>query len=95
MAEQSTISVYPLDGTNRKFVVPYEYLARRFVTVTLLGTDRKPLVLGTDFRFISANQIETTQAWGDTQGYANIEVRRETSATQRLEIGRASCRERV
>ena len=84
MAEQSTIAVYPLDGTNRKFVVPYEYLARRFVTVTLLGTDRKPLVLGTDFRFISANQIETTQAWGDTQGYANIEVRRKTSATQRL-----------
>lgn len=84
MAEQSTITVYALNGTNRKFTIPFEYLARRFVTVTLLGTSRTELEITSGFRFLSANQIETTQAWGPAQGYTNIEVRRNTSATQRL-----------
>ena len=84
MTEQSTIVVYPLDGTNRKFVVPYEYLARSFNKVTLLGDTRRELTLGTDYRFITANQIETTQAWGEAGGYTAIELKRTTPAAQRL-----------
>lgn len=84
MTEQSTIVVYPLDGTNRKFVVPYEYLARSFNKITLLGDTRRELTLGTDYRFITANQIETTQAWGEDGVYTAIELKRTTPAAQRL-----------
>lgn len=81
---QSTIVVYGLTGSNRRFIVPFEYLARRFVTVTLLGDTRTKLVLNSDYRFIGLNEIETTAAHGGADGYDTIEIRRETSATERL-----------
>uniref|UniRef100_A0AAT9S9R9 Tail fiber protein n=1 Tax=Yersinia phage vB_YenP_WW2 TaxID=2973654 RepID=A0AAT9S9R9_9CAUD len=40
-----TVLTYPLDGSNRDFNIPFEYLARKFVVVTLIGVDRKVLTL--------------------------------------------------
>lgn len=79
-----TVMTYPLNGSTRDFNIPFEYLARKFVQVTLLGVDRKVLSLNTDYRFSTKTTITTTQAWGPAQGYQQIEIRRYTSATERL-----------
>lgn len=79
-----TVYVYDLDGSNRTFPVNFEYLTRRFVQVTLIGQDRKLLVLNQDYRFTGKTSIQTTLAWGAAQGYERIEIRRFTSATERL-----------
>lgn len=79
-----TVMTYPLNGSTRDFNIPFEYLARKFVQVTLLGVDRKVLALNTDYRFSTKTTITTTQAWGAAQGYTQIEIRRYTSATERL-----------
>lgn len=79
-----TVKTYALNGTLKDFAIPFEYLARKFVVVTLIGVDRKVLVLNTDYRFSTPTQITTTIAWGTGQGYDLIEIRRVTSATERL-----------
>lgn len=79
-----TVMTYNLNGSTRDFNIPFEYLARKFVQVTLLGKDRKVLALNTDYRFSTKTTITTTQAWGSAQGYSQIEIRRYTSATERL-----------
>lgn len=79
-----TVMTYPLDGNTRDFNIPFEYLARKFVQVTLIGVDRKVLTLNTDYRFSTKTTITTTQLWGVAQGYQQIEIRRYTSATERL-----------
>lgn len=80
----NTIQVFDLDGTAVRFPVPFEYLARKFVKVTLLGTSRKPLTLVTEFVFEGSAKIRTLTAWGPADGYTQIEVRRETSASERI-----------
>ncbi|WYW00310.1 tail fiber protein [Pseudomonas phage vB_PpuP-KoPa-1] len=85
MAEAPKTTVtYPLDGTNRDFLIPFEYLARKFVQVTLVGVDRKVLTLNIDYRFTQRTIVTTTKNWGPADGYNLIEVRRYTSATERL-----------
>ncbi|QQG33615.1 non-contractile tail fiber protein [Pectobacterium phage PcCB251] len=79
-----TVMTYPLDGSTVDFMIPFEYLARKFVTVTLVGVDRKELVLNQDYRFTTKTQITTTRGWGSNDGYTLIEIRRYTSATERL-----------
>lgn len=79
-----TVLTYPLDGANRDFVIPFEYLARKFVQVTLIGTDRKLLTLNIDYRFTLRTIITLTKPWGPADGYERIEIRRFTSATERL-----------
>lgn len=79
-----TVVTYPLNGSIVDFNIPFEYLARKFVTVTLIGETRKELVLNQDYRFTTKNQVTTTKAWGPADGYTLIEVRRFTSATDRL-----------
>lgn len=76
-----TIVVYPINGQT-EFTIPFEFLARKFVVVTLLGVDRLPLVLNTDYRFVSVNRIQLLSPV--PAGYPNIELRRLTSATDRL-----------
>lgn len=78
----STIYTYSLTG-GRVFPVAFEYLARRFVRITLVGATRLELQLNVDYRFISKTEIETTIAWSQGE-YQTIEVRRVTSATDRL-----------
>lgn len=79
-----TVMTYPLNGSTVDFGITFEYLARKFVSVTLIGKDRKELVLNQDFRFITKTQITTTRAWSPSDGYTMIEIRRFTSATERL-----------
>lgn len=84
MAAPKTVLTYPLNGTLKDFDIPFEYLARKFVVVTLIGTTRRVLVLNSEYRFTGKKQITTTTAWGPAQGFENIEIRRVTSATERL-----------
>ena len=79
-----TVLTYPLDGSTRDFNIPFEYLARKFVVVTLIGVDRKVLTLNTDYRFATRTTISLTKAWGPADGYTTIELRRVTSTTDRL-----------
>ncbi|WPK33030.1 non-contractile tail fiber protein [Escherichia phage AV103] len=79
-----TVLTYPLDGSNRDFNIPFEYLARKFVVVTLIGVDRKVLTLNTDYRFATRTTISLTKSWGPADGYTTIELRRVTSTTDRL-----------
>ncbi|QGF19782.1 tail spike protein [Pectobacterium phage MA1A] len=78
-----TIVTYNLDGS-RDFAVPFEYLARKFVKVTLIGQDRKELDITTDFRFSTKTTVTTTRTWGAADGYSLIEIRRFTSVSDRL-----------
>lgn len=84
MAAPKTVLTYPLNGSNKDFTIPFEYLARKFVVVTLIGTTRRTLVLNSEYRFSTKTGITTTAAWGPAQGYDSIELRRVTSATERL-----------
>ena len=79
-----TVLTYQLDGSTRDFNIPFEYLARKFVVVTLIGVDRKVLTLNTDYRFATRTTISLTKAWGTADGYTTIELRRVTSTTDRL-----------
>ena len=79
-----TVLTYQLDGSNRDFNIPFEYLARKFVVVTLIGVDRKFLTINTDYRFATRTTISLTKAWGPADGYTTIELRRVTSTTDRL-----------
>lgn len=84
MAAIKTVMTYPLNSSTVNFNIPFEYLARKFVTITLIGKDRRVLVLNQDYRFTTKTQITTTRSWGPGDGYTSIEVRRFTSATDRL-----------
>ena len=79
-----TVLTYQLDGSTRDFNIPFEYLARKFVVVTLIGVDRRVLTLNTDYRFATRTTISLTKAWGTADGYTTIELRRVTSTTDRL-----------
>ncbi|WYW00676.1 tail fiber protein [Pseudomonas phage vB_PpuP-Vasula] len=82
-APRTTVT-FPLDGANRDFQIPFEYLARKFVQVTLVGVDRKILTLNIDYRFTQRTIVTLTKTWGPADGYSLIEIRRYTSATERL-----------
>lgn len=79
-----TVITYPLDGSTKDFNIPFEYLARKFVQVTLIGVDRQQLTNIDDYRFTTKTQITTNKAWAAGDGYTMIEIRRFTSATERL-----------
>lgn len=77
-----TIKTYALNGALRDFPVAFDYLSRQFVVVSLIGTTRRTLVSGVDYRFTGANQITTTVAYGSPE--TTIEVRRLTSTAPRI-----------
>lgn len=79
-----TVRTYALDGTKKDFTIPFEYLARKFVVVTLIGATRRELTLNTDYRFTTSTQITINKAWGPGDNFDLIEIRRLTSATERL-----------
>ncbi len=76
-----TIVVYDLNG-QADFTIPFDYLARKFIAITLIGVDRKLLELNIDYRFTAKTQI--TLSVPNPEGYNTIEIRRFTSATERL-----------
>ncbi|UAV89447.1 tail fiber protein [Pseudomonas phage JOR] len=79
-----TVRTFTLDGAKKDFTIPFEYLARKFVVVTLIGATRRELILNTEYRFSTATTITTTKAWGPADNFDLIEIRRLTSATERL-----------
>ena len=83
MAAPKTVATYDLNGSTREFDFAFDYLARSFVKVSLIGTERVVLQVGTDYTFVSANRIRTNVIYG-APDYQLIEIRRETSTTDRL-----------
>lgn len=79
-----TVKTFPLNSSAKDFNIPFEYLARKFVVVTLIGATRRELILNTDYRFTTATTITTTKAWGPSDNFTLIEIRRLTSASERL-----------
>ncbi|TKK39963.1 hypothetical protein PflCFBP13517_18370 [Pseudomonas fluorescens] len=84
MAAPKTVLTYPLNGAQKDFTIPFEYLARKFIVVALIGKTRQTLTLNSDYRFTSRTTITTTKAWGPGDLFTDIEIRRVTSATERL-----------
>lgn len=79
----NTVTAFPLDGSTREFNINFDYLARKFVQVALIGTGiRQELTIGQDYRFATATSIRTTVAQGSP--YTQIEIRRVTSPTDRV-----------
>lgn len=76
-----TIFTYAVSGLG-PYTIAFDYLARKFVQVTLIGPDRKQLVLNTDYRFTSTKAITLIKA--APAGYTQIEIRRYTDASDRL-----------
>lgn len=76
-----TIFTYNLTGLG-PYTIAFDYLARKFVQVTLIGPDRKLLVLNTDYRFSATKAITLLKA--APAGYTQIEIRRYTDASDRL-----------
>lgn len=79
-----TVRTYPINSATKDFTIPFEYLARKFVVVTLIGATRRELILNTEYRFSTPTTITTTKAWGPSDSFNLIEIRRLTSATERL-----------
>lgn len=81
-----TVKTYALDGSLKDFTIPFEYLARKFVAVSLIGATRRELILNVDFRFSTPTTITTLRGsgWGPADNFDLIEIRRWTSATERL-----------
>lgn len=83
MAAPKTVVTYDLNGSVREFDFAFDYLARGFVQVTLIGAERTQLQVGTDYTFVSASRIRTTTIYAPPE-YTQIEIRRVTSTTERL-----------
>lgn len=83
MAAPKTVATYDLNGSVREFDFPFDYLSRGFVKVTIIGTERRTLTVGTDYTFVSNSRIRTNIIYGPPE-WTQIEVRRETSTTERL-----------
>ncbi|HDL7101275.1 TPA: hypothetical protein PXM79_004085 [Yersinia enterocolitica] len=79
-----TVITYDLDNATKTFTIPFEYLSRNFIVITLIGQDRKILTNITDYTFSTSTQITTNSIWGNIQGYDKIEIRRQTSAQERI-----------
>ena len=80
----NTITSYKLNQYNVHFEVPFAYLSKDFVDVSVRGeAGVKKLRLLTDFRFLDHNTIETTRPFGSI-GYSLIEIRRNTPAERKL-----------
>lgn len=76
---------YTLNGAQVDYTIPFEYLARKFIVVTLVGMGfTKELVLKDDYRFTTSNQITLNKSTWPGEGYELIEIKRYTSATERL-----------
>ncbi|MCS5737068.1 phage tail fiber domain-containing protein, partial [Herbiconiux daphne] len=81
----TTIATYNLDGTTVDFTVPFEYLSRSFVVITvrsqLTGTNQV-LVQDTDYKWTSNTNIQLTSQ-PDAQ-FDEIEIKRVTSSIERI-----------
>lgn len=75
-----TVIQYPLGAT--EFDIPFDYLARKFVRVSLVSDDDRRLLNNiTEYRYVSKTRVKLLV---DTTGFERLEIRRFTSATERV-----------
>ena len=75
-----TVVTYNLNGSQREFNIPFDYLSRSFVQVTVFGenTDKR-LVVGDDYNYLDSRTISTVRALGGSDGWKRLQIRRYTS----------------
>ena len=84
MATPTTVNTWPLNGSIQEFDVTFDYLSQTFIKVNLVGpTGLTLLTLGTEYTFVTPTRIRTVLVYGPPN-FTTIEIRRETSTTERL-----------
>lgn len=82
-----TLVNYPLNDSNRRFSIPFDYLQRSFIKVSLFAANKEEqLTLGVDFNFINDTTIETVRTYGGVDGWTRIQLRRYTDAKRIVEF---------
>lgn len=82
-----TLVNYPLNGSNRRFTIQFDYLQRSFIQVSLFAANKEEqLTLGVDFNFINDTTIETVKTYGGADGWTRIQLRRYTDAKRIVEF---------
>lgn len=75
-----TVIQYPTGAT--EFDIPFDYLSRKFVRVSLVSdSDRRLLSNITEYRYVSKTKVKILVS---TTGFDRVEIRRFTSATERI-----------
>lgn len=75
-----TIIQYPTGAT--EFDIPFDYLSRKFVRVSLVADDNRRLLSNiTEYRYVSKTRVKILV---DTTGFDRVEIRRFTSASERV-----------
>lgn len=75
-----TVTQYPVGAT--EFDIPFDYLSRKFVRVSLVSDDNRRLLSNiTEYRYVSKTSVKLLVA---TTGFDRVEIRRFTSASERI-----------
>lgn len=75
-----TIIQYPTGA--EEFDIPFDYLSRKFVRVSLVAAENRRLLSNiAEYRYVSKTRIKLLV---DTTGFDRVEVRRFTSASERI-----------
>lgn len=75
-----TVIQYPVGAT--EFDIPFDYLSRKFVRVSLVADDNRRLLSNiTEYRYVSKTRVKLLM---ETTGFDRVEIRRFTSASERI-----------
>lgn len=75
-----TVIQYPTGST--EYDIPFDYLSRKFVRVSLVSDDNRRLLSNiTEYRYVSKTRVKVLV---DTTGFDRVEIRRFTSASERV-----------
>lgn len=75
-----TVIQYPVGAT--EFDIPFDYLSRKFVRVSLVAGDARRLLSNiTEYRYVSKTRVKLLVS---TTGFDRVEIRRFTSASERI-----------
>lgn len=75
-----TVIQYPVGAT--EFDIPFDYLSRKFVRVSLVSDDNRRLLSNiTEYRYVSKTRVKLLVA---ATGFDRVEIRRFTSASERI-----------
>lgn len=75
-----TVIQYPVGAT--EFDIPFDYLSRKFVRVSLVADDNRRLLSNiTEYRYVSKTRVKLLV---ETTGFDRVEIRRFTSASERI-----------
>ncbi|QDK04509.1 tail spike protein [Klebsiella phage KMI1] len=78
--EIKTVIQYPVGAT--EFDIPFDYLSRKFVRVSLVADENRRLLNNiTEYRYVSKTRVRLLV---DTTGFDRVEIRRFTSASERV-----------